>query len=38
MTFNEEKLSKLKTADELFEERYGKQGTPSRTEHLKNAP
>lgn len=30
MIFNEEKLSKLKTADELFDERYGKQGTPSR--------
>ena len=30
MTFNEEKLSKLKTADELFDERYGKPGTPSR--------
>ena len=30
MTFNEEKLSKLKRADELFDERYGKSGTPSR--------
>ena len=30
MTFNEEKLSKLKTADELFDERYGKPETPSR--------
>ena len=30
MTFNEEKLSKLKTADELFDERYGKPGVPSR--------
>ena len=30
MKFNEEKLSKLKTADELFDERYGKPGTPSR--------
>jgi len=30
MTFNEEKLSKLKRADKLFDERYGKSGTPSR--------
>jgi len=30
MKFNEEKLSKLKTADELFDERYGKPGTLSR--------
>jgi len=30
MIFNEEKLSKLKTADELLDERYGKQGTLSR--------
>jgi len=30
MNFNEEKLSKLKRADELFDERYGKSGTPSR--------
>jgi len=30
MIFNEEKLSKLKTANELFDERYGKQGTFSR--------
>ena len=32
MKFNEEKLAKLKTADELFNERYGKQGTPERLE------
>jgi DNA-binding XRE family transcriptional regulator len=31
MNFNEEKLSKLKRADEHFDERYGKLGTPSRT-------
>jgi len=30
MIFNEEKLAKLKTADELFDERYGVEGTPSR--------
>ena len=30
MKFNEEKLAKLKTADELFDERYGKPGTPER--------
>jgi len=30
MNFNEEKLSKLKRADEHFDERYGKPGTPSR--------
>jgi len=30
MNFNEEKISKLKRADEHFDERYGKQGTPSR--------
>jgi DNA-binding XRE family transcriptional regulator len=28
MKFNEEKLAKLKTADELFDERYGTPGTP----------
>ena len=32
MKFNEETLSKLRTADEHFEERYGKQGTQSRKE------
>jgi ribosome-binding protein aMBF1 (putative translation factor) len=32
MKFNEEKLAKLKRADELFDERYGKSGTPSRIE------
>ena len=31
MKFNEEKLSKLKRADELFDERYGVSGTLSRT-------
>ena len=31
MTFNEEKLLKLKTADELLDEHYGKPGTSSRT-------
>jgi len=31
MNFNEEKLSKLKKADEHFDERHGKFGTPSRT-------
>ena len=39
MTFNEEKISKLRTADELFDERYGKPGTPSRSafeEHALN--
>jgi len=30
MKFNEETLSKLKRADEHFDERYGKLGTPSR--------
>ena len=30
MKFNEEKLLKLKRADEHFDERYGKSGTPSR--------
>jgi len=30
MKFNEEALAKLKTADELFDERYGKPGTKSR--------
>ena len=30
MKFNEEKLAKLKRADELFDERYGKLGTPER--------
>ncbi|MDR3286353.1 MAG: helix-turn-helix domain-containing protein [Prevotellaceae bacterium] len=32
MEFNEEKLAKLKTADELFDERYGKRGTSKRIE------
>lgn len=32
MKFNEEKLAKLKTADGLFDERYGKTGTPERNE------
>ena len=31
MNFNEEKISKLKRADEHFDERYGKPGTPSRS-------
>ena len=30
MNFNEEKLSKLKTVDEHFSERYGEMGTPVR--------
>jgi len=30
MNFNEEKLSKLKRADDHFDERYGKSGTLSR--------
>jgi DNA-binding XRE family transcriptional regulator len=30
MKFNEEKLAKLRTADEWFDERYGKPGTPTR--------
>lgn len=32
MKFNEEKLAKLKRADELFDERYGLIGTPERNE------
>ena len=32
MIFNEEKLSKSKTAAELLDERYGKSGTPARNE------
>lgn len=32
MKFNKEKLAKLKTADEHFNERYGKEGTPERNE------
>ena len=39
MTFKEEKISRVKTADELFDERYGKPGTPSRSafeEHALN--
>jgi len=39
MTFKEEKISRLKTADELFDECYGKPGTPSRSafeEHALN--
>ncbi len=32
MNLSQEKLSKLKTADELFDERYGKPGTPERNE------
>jgi ribosome-binding protein aMBF1 (putative translation factor) len=32
MKFNEEKLAKLRTADDLFDERYGKQGTPERAD------
>ena len=31
MNFNEETISKLKRADEHFDERYGKAGTPTRT-------
>ena len=30
MIFNEEKIAKLRRADEHFDERYGKQGTQSR--------
>ena len=30
--FNEKTLSKLKTADKLFDEKYGKKGTKSREE------
>ena len=30
MKFNEEKLAKLRRADEHFDERYGKPGTQSR--------
>ncbi len=30
MKFNEEKLAKMKTADEHFDEHYGKLGTPER--------
>jgi DNA-binding XRE family transcriptional regulator len=30
MKFNEEKLAKLRTADDLLDERYGKPGTQSR--------
>jgi len=32
MIFNEEKLAKLRSASELFDERYGVQGTQSRAE------
>jgi len=32
MNFNEEKLAKLKRADALFEERYGKSGSKSRAD------
>jgi ribosome-binding protein aMBF1 (putative translation factor) len=32
MQFNEEKLAKLKRADEHFNERYGKQGTAERAD------
>jgi ribosome-binding protein aMBF1 (putative translation factor) len=32
MKFNEEKLAKMKRADDLFDERYGKPGTPGRAE------
>jgi ribosome-binding protein aMBF1 (putative translation factor) len=32
MKFNEEKLAKLKRADEHFNERYGKSGTPERND------
>ena len=37
MIFNEEKLAKLKTADELFDERYGVEGTSSRIEFEERA-
>ena len=30
MKFNEEKLAKLKRADEHFDERYGQSGSPER--------
>ncbi|GHT53438.1 hypothetical protein AGMMS49982_16400 [Bacteroidia bacterium] len=30
MKFNEEKLAKLKRADEHFDKHYGKEGTPTR--------
>jgi ribosome-binding protein aMBF1 (putative translation factor) len=30
MKFNEEKLAKMKTADEHFDERYGQPGSPER--------
>ena len=30
MKFNEEKIAKLKRADEHFDERYGQPGTPER--------
>ena len=32
MNFNEEKIAKLKKADEHFDIRYGKQGSPERSE------
>jgi ribosome-binding protein aMBF1 (putative translation factor) len=32
MQFNEEKIAKLKRADEHFDERYGKQGTAERAD------
>jgi Predicted transcriptional regulator with C-terminal CBS domains len=32
MIFNEERIAKLKTADELFDERYGMPGTSERNE------
>lgn len=32
MKFNEEKLSKLTTADEMLDERYGRAGTSTRKE------
>jgi len=32
MKFNEEKLAKLRRADEHFDERYGKPGTQTRIE------
>ena len=32
MKFNEEKLAKLRRADEHFDERYGKPGTQTRME------
>jgi ribosome-binding protein aMBF1 (putative translation factor) len=32
MSFNEEKLAKLHTADEMFDKYYGKPGTESRKE------